>query len=38
MSSPATYGDRFKVPQLLRDMAAKNETFYGKFASEKKAA
>ncbi|MBD3837801.1 3-hydroxyacyl-CoA dehydrogenase NAD-binding domain-containing protein [Brevundimonas sp.] len=34
----ATYGDRFKVPQLLRDMAAKNETFYGKFAPEKKAA
>uniref|UniRef100_UPI0025BD685A 3-hydroxyacyl-CoA dehydrogenase family protein n=1 Tax=Brevundimonas sp. UBA7534 TaxID=1946138 RepID=UPI0025BD685A len=33
-----TYGDRFKVPQLLRDMAAKNETFYGKFAPEKKAA
>ena len=34
----ASYGDRFKVPQLLRDMAAKNETFYGKFAPEKKAA
>ncbi len=34
----ATYGDRFKVPQLLRDMAAKNETFYGKFAPEKAAA
>ena len=34
----ATYGDRFKVPQLLRDMAARNETFYGKFAPEKKAA
>ena len=33
-----TYGDRFKVPQLLRDMAAKNETFYGKFAPEKAAA
>ena len=34
----ARYGDRFKVPQLLRDMAAKNETFYGKFAPEKVAA
>ena len=34
----AAYGDRFKVPQLLRDMAAKNETFYGKFAPEKAVA
>ncbi|WP_292023705.1 MULTISPECIES: 3-hydroxyacyl-CoA dehydrogenase NAD-binding domain-containing protein [unclassified Brevundimonas] len=34
----ASYGDRFKVPQLLRDMAARNETFYGKFAPEKAAA
>jgi 3-hydroxyacyl-CoA dehydrogenase/enoyl-CoA hydratase/3-hydroxybutyryl-CoA epimerase len=34
----AKYGDRFKVPQLLRDMAAKGETFYGRFAPEKKAA
>lgn len=33
----ATYGDRFKVPQLLRDMAAKGETFYGKFAPAKAA-
>ena len=33
-----TYGDRFKVPQLLRDMAAKNETFYGRFAPQKAAA
>ena len=32
------YGDRFKVPQLLRDMAAKGETFYGNFAGAKKAA
>jgi 3-hydroxyacyl-CoA dehydrogenase/enoyl-CoA hydratase/3-hydroxybutyryl-CoA epimerase len=32
------YGDRFKVPQLLRDMAAKGETFYGKFAGQKAAA
>jgi len=33
-----TYGDRFKVPELLREMAAKGETFYGRFAPEKKAA
>ena len=32
------YGDRFKVPQLLRDMAAKGETFYGKFSGQKAAA
>ncbi|MBL0946623.1 3-hydroxyacyl-CoA dehydrogenase NAD-binding domain-containing protein [Brevundimonas sp.] len=32
------YGDRFSPPQLLRDMAAKDETFYGKFAPEKKVA
>jgi len=23
------YGERFAPPQLLRDMAAKGETFYG---------
>ncbi len=34
----AAYGDRFKVPELLREMAAKGETFYGRFAPEKKAA
>ncbi len=34
----ARYGDRFQVPQLLRDMAAKGETFYGKFAGAKAAA
>ena len=34
----ARYGDRFKVPQLLRDMAAKGETFYGNFAGKLKAA
>ena len=34
----AKYGDRFSPPQLLRDMAAKGETFYGKFAPEKAAA
>jgi 3-hydroxyacyl-CoA dehydrogenase/enoyl-CoA hydratase/3-hydroxybutyryl-CoA epimerase len=34
----ATYGDRFAPPQLLRDMAAKGETFYGKFAGKRAAA
>jgi 3-hydroxyacyl-CoA dehydrogenase/enoyl-CoA hydratase/3-hydroxybutyryl-CoA epimerase len=34
----ARYGDRFKVPQLLRDMAARGETFYGNFAGKQKAA
>ena len=34
----ARYGDRFSPPQLLRDMAAKGETFYGKFAGQKAAA
>ncbi len=34
----ARYGDRFKVPQLLRDMAAKGETFYGNFEGRKAAA
>jgi 3-hydroxyacyl-CoA dehydrogenase/enoyl-CoA hydratase/3-hydroxybutyryl-CoA epimerase len=34
----ATYGDRFKVPQLLRDMAARGETFYGNFAGAQKTA
>ncbi|AQR60745.1 3-hydroxyacyl-CoA dehydrogenase [Brevundimonas sp. LM2] len=32
------YGDRFQVPQLLRDMAARGETFYGNFAGAKAAA
>ncbi|HVZ29023.1 MAG TPA: 3-hydroxyacyl-CoA dehydrogenase NAD-binding domain-containing protein [Asticcacaulis sp.] len=33
------YGERFAPPQLLRDMAAKSETFYGRFGKvEKKAA
>ncbi|QDH74518.1 3-hydroxyacyl-CoA dehydrogenase NAD-binding domain-containing protein [Brevundimonas sp. M20] len=32
------YGDRFKVPQFLRDMADKGETFYGNFAGKEKAA
>ena len=34
----AAYGDRFKAPALLRDMAAKGETFYGRFGGKKKAA
>jgi 3-hydroxyacyl-CoA dehydrogenase/enoyl-CoA hydratase/3-hydroxybutyryl-CoA epimerase len=34
----ARYGDRFKVPQLLRDMAGKGETFYGNFEGKKAAA
>ena len=34
----AKYGYRFSPPQLLRDMAAKGETFYGKFAPQKVAA
>ena len=28
----ATYGDRFKCPALLREMAEKGQTFYGRFA------
>jgi 3-hydroxyacyl-CoA dehydrogenase/enoyl-CoA hydratase/3-hydroxybutyryl-CoA epimerase len=36
----AAYGDHFKPAALLRDMAAKGETFYGRFDpyGEKKAA
>ncbi|GLI94489.1 3-hydroxyacyl-CoA dehydrogenase NAD-binding domain-containing protein [Methylocystis echinoides] len=34
----AKYGPRFDPPQLLRDMAAKGETFYGRFLPQKKAA
>jgi 3-hydroxyacyl-CoA dehydrogenase/enoyl-CoA hydratase/3-hydroxybutyryl-CoA epimerase len=34
----AKYGERFSPPQLLRDMAAKGETFYGRFAGERKEA
>ena len=30
------YGDRFKPSKLLRDMAKKGETFYGRFPSEKR--
>jgi 3-hydroxyacyl-CoA dehydrogenase/enoyl-CoA hydratase/3-hydroxybutyryl-CoA epimerase len=34
----AKYGERFAPPALLRDMAAKGETFYGRFASKTEAA
>jgi 3-hydroxyacyl-CoA dehydrogenase / enoyl-CoA hydratase / 3-hydroxybutyryl-CoA epimerase len=34
----AKYGDRFKPNKLLRDMAAKGETFYVRFAPRKQAA
>lgn len=29
----AAYGDRFQVPELLREMAAKGETMYGRFGN-----
>ncbi|KAK0330308.1 hypothetical protein LTR94_033327, partial [Friedmanniomyces endolithicus] len=32
------YGDRFRAPDLLRDMAAKGETFYGRYSAQKAAA
>jgi 3-hydroxyacyl-CoA dehydrogenase/enoyl-CoA hydratase/3-hydroxybutyryl-CoA epimerase len=32
------FGERFKPNQLLRDMAEKNQTFYGRFAPQKEAA
>jgi 3-hydroxyacyl-CoA dehydrogenase / enoyl-CoA hydratase / 3-hydroxybutyryl-CoA epimerase len=31
----AKYGDRFKANALLREMAEKGETFYGRFGGEK---
>lgn len=34
----AEYGDRFECPTLLREMAAKNQSFYGRFAKEDTAA
>lgn len=33
----AKYGKPFEAPQLLRDMAAKKETFYGRFAPKQAA-
>ncbi|CUH63981.1 Fatty acid oxidation complex subunit alpha [Thalassovita gelatinovora] len=32
------YGDRFACPPLLREMAEKGQTFYGRFGKEDKAA
>ncbi len=34
----AAYGDRFECPALLREMAAKGQTFYGRFGGEAAAA
>jgi 3-hydroxyacyl-CoA dehydrogenase/enoyl-CoA hydratase/3-hydroxybutyryl-CoA epimerase len=34
----AAYGDRFECPALLREMAAKNQTFYGRFDKSDAAA
>ncbi|WP_420569574.1 3-hydroxyacyl-CoA dehydrogenase NAD-binding domain-containing protein [Thalassovita sp.] len=34
----AAYGERFKCPDLLRDMAAKGQSFYGRFDPEAKSA
>ncbi len=34
----AAHGDRFACPDLLRDMAAKNQNFYGRFGPQAKAA
>ena len=34
----ASHGARFAAPKLLREMAAKGETFYGRFAAQKQAA
>ncbi len=32
------YGPRFKAPALLRELAKRGETFYGRFTDQKKAA
>lgn len=34
----AQFGQRFKCPDLLREMAAKNQSFYGRFAASENAA
>ena len=34
----AAHGARFTAPALLRDMAAKGDTFYGRFGGQKQAA
>jgi len=33
-----TYGERFSTPDLLREMAGKGESFYGRFGKDTKAA
>ena len=33
-----SHGPRFAAPKLLRDMAAKGESFYGRFGAQQKAA
>ena len=33
-----SFGDRFACPALLREMAAKGQSFYGRFAPETSAA
>ncbi len=34
----AKYGERFAAPALLREMAQKGETFYGRFGGKQEAA
>ena len=34
----AAYGDQFECPALLREMATKGETFYGRFGAATKVA
>ncbi|MEO0863442.1 MAG: 3-hydroxyacyl-CoA dehydrogenase family protein, partial [Pseudomonadota bacterium] len=34
----AKYGERFKCPALLREMAEKGQTFYGRFGGDKAQA
>ncbi len=34
----AKFGDRFECPALLREMADKGQTFYGRFGPDAKAA
>jgi len=34
----AKFGDRFTPPALLKEMAEKNQSFYGRFGSDKQAA
>jgi 3-hydroxyacyl-CoA dehydrogenase/enoyl-CoA hydratase/3-hydroxybutyryl-CoA epimerase len=33
-----TFGERFKTPDLLREMADKNQSFYGRFGAKSAAA